>query len=191
MLFSGRRPAILIALVLDLWLGGLFAWCARARIVTGGPWSQPSATLVALFGAIILCPTTAYLYLAHPDWSWMYLVDPARVPRLSVVPVVGAGAGALAGGYYGAARILREARDGRLLPALLGAVAALGLLAGFLARGRLMRFGSYGDVHAGRALPLAEVKLGYVLVAVIVGTTAAAGFVAWELWRDARRATAR
>ncbi len=141
--------------------------------------------------AIILCPSAAYLYLAYPDWSWLYVVDPGRVPRLAVVPVVAARAGALAGGYYGAARILREARDRRTLPAVLGGVAALAVLTGFLVRGRLLRYGSYGDWHAGRSLPLSEVKLGYVLVAVLVGTAAAAGFVALELWRDARRAAAR
>jgi hypothetical protein len=146
---------------------------------------------VALFAAIILGPSTAYLYLAHPDWSWLYLVDPDRVPRLAVVPIVAAGIGALAGGYYGAARVMREVRDRRVLPAALAGVAVVTLLLAFLARGRLLRYGSYLDFHAGRALPLSEVKLGYVLVAVMVGTVAAAAFVALELWRDARRATAR
>jgi hypothetical protein len=188
--FAGRRRAILIALLVDLWLGGFFAWCARARLLAGGPWTQPSATVVALFGAIIVCPSTAYLYLVHPDWAWLYLVDPGRVPRLAVVPVVAAGAAALGAGYYGAARLLREA-DRRVLPAVLGGLGVLALLAGFLARERLGRYGSYVDWHAGRALPLAEVKLGYVLVAVVVGTGAAAGFVGWELWRDARRAMTR
>ena len=113
------------------------------------------------------------------------------MPRLAVVPVVASGIGALAGGYYAAARILREARDRRILPAALAGVAALAALLGFLARGRLLRYGSYGEYHAGKALPLSEVKLGYVLVAVIVGTVAAAAFVAYELWRDARRAATR
>ena len=113
------------------------------------------------------------------------------MPRLAVVPVVAAGIAALAAGYYGAARLVREARDRRILPAALAGIGMVTLLLGFLARGRLLRYGSYLDYHAGRALPLSEVKLGYVLVAVLVGTVAAAAFVAWELWRDARRATAR
>ena len=147
--------------------------------------------MVGLFAVIILCPATAYLYLAHPDWSWLYLVDPGRVPRLAVIPVVSAAAAALTGGYYGAARLLREVRDRRVVPALLGGVGVTVALAGFLLRGRLLAYGSYGDYHAGRALPLSEVKLGYVLVALLVGTGAAAAFVGWELWRDARRVTAR
>jgi hypothetical protein len=185
-----RRPAILLALLLEVWLGGVFAWCARARIAAGGPWSQPSVTLVGLFAAIILTPATAYLYLAYPDWSWLYLVDPDHVPRLTVVPVMAAGAGALAAGWYFAARLLRVARR-RTLPALLAAVAGVALLVGLLLRGRLARYGSYGDFHAGRAVPLAEVKLGYALAAVLVGTGAAAVFVAWELWRDGRRVELR
>jgi hypothetical protein len=186
-----RRPAILIALLLDVWLGGFFAWCARARLASGGPWTQPSSTLVALFVGIILVPITAYLYLAHPDWSWLYLVDPERVPRLFVVPIVAASAAAVAGGYYGAAVVLAKLRDRRVVPGLIAAVGALVLLLAFVARGRLLRYGSYDEFHGGRALPLFAVKLGYVLVAVIVGTAAAATFVAWELWRDARRAAAR
>jgi hypothetical protein len=186
-----RRPAILIAFLLDVWLGGFFAWCARARIATGGPWSQPSFTLVVLFIVIIAWPTTAYLYLAHPDWSWLYLVDAERVPRLFVVPMVALAAGAVAGGFYGGAVLLRRSRERRALPAALGGLQGAILLVAFLARGRLLSYGSYGDYHGGRALPLFDVKLGYVLIAVVVGTAAAAAFVALELWRDARRATAR
>jgi hypothetical protein len=145
---------------------------------------------VALFAAIILAPATAYLYLAYPDWSWLYLVDAGHVPRLMVIPVVAAGAGALAAGYYGAARLLRVARR-RTLPALLAGAAGVALLVGLLLRGRLLSAGSYGEFHAGRAVPLADVKLGYALAAVLVGVGAAALVVAWELWRDGRRVALR
>src|SRR5215470_15592182 len=89
------HPAILIALILELWLGGFFAFCARARIRQAGPWAQPSLALVGTFVAILLAPATVYLYLAHPDWAWLYLVDPEHVPRLVVVPIVAMSAAAL------------------------------------------------------------------------------------------------
>jgi hypothetical protein len=141
--------------------------------------------------AILLAPATAYLYLAHPDWAWLYLVDPERVPRLVVVPVVAMSAAAVGAGYWGGARMLALVADRRALPGALAGVAALVCLLGFLARGRLLHVGTTGDFHDGRALPLFDVKLGYALIAVVVGLASAAAFVAWELARDGRRAQMR
>lgn len=141
--------------------------------------------------AIVVWPTTAYLYLAHPDWSWLYLVDPDRVPRLVVVPLVAASAAAVGFGYWGAARMLALVPDRRALPGALAGLGALVLLLAFLARARLLHDGSYDEYHAGRALPLFDVKLGYALVAVAVGVIGATAFVAWELLRDGRRAHSR
>ena len=191
MLASVRRRPILLALLLDIWVGGFFAWCARARIRQAGPWAQPSLALVGSFVAILLAPATAYLYLAHPDWAWLYLIDPERVPRLVVVPIVAACAAAVGAGYWGAARMLALVPDPRALPGALGLAGVVNLLALFLARGRLLLDGSYGDYHGGRAMPLFEVKLGYALVAVVVGLTGAAAFVAWELVRDGQKAQTR
>src|SRR5215470_2384327 len=187
------HPAILIALILELWLGGFFAFCARARIRQAGPWAQPSLTLVGTFVAILLVPATAYLYLAHPDWAWLYLVDPEHVPRLVVVPIVAMSAAAVGAGYWGAARMLALVPGGarRALPGALAGVAALVLLLRFLARGRLLHVGTTGDFRGGRALPIFDVKLGYALIAVVVGLASAAAFVAWELARDGRRAQMR
>jgi hypothetical protein len=145
--------------------------------------------MVASYVAIILVPCTAYLYLAHPDWCWMYLVDSSRVPRLFVVPIVAATAASTVGGYYGVARMLRVERFRRFVTGLLAASGVFVLLMLFAARGRLGLYGTYSD-YPSRALHLSEVKLGYVLIAMIAGVLAAAAFVGWELWRDGRRAAA-
>jgi len=131
------------------------------------------------------------LYLAHPDWAWLYLVDSERVPRLVVVPIVAMSAAAVGAGYWGAARMLALVGDRRALPGALAGVAALVCLLGFLARGRLLHVGTTGDFRDGRALPIFDVKLGYALIAVVVGLASAAAFVAWELARDGRRAQSR
>ena len=57
---------------------------------------------------------------------------------------------------------------------------AILLLATFLLWGRLGHYGSYAEFHQGRALDIMEVKLGYVMVAVAIGTVASASFVAPE-----------
>ncbi len=68
-----------------------------------GAWSQPAISIVALFIGMILAPCGIYFYLAHPAWSWLYLVNPSRVPRIAVITIVAAYAAAVIGAYYGGA----------------------------------------------------------------------------------------
>ena len=167
-----------------------FGWCARDRLRNDGPWSQPAISLVLLFLAMIVAPCTFYFYLAHSDWSWLYLVDSARVPRLAVITVLAAQAGALVGGYYGACKLVKAGKDVALRLALPG-YACVVLILMLVFRARLTHYGTYAQFHGGRALPILDVKLGYVLIAVLIGVGAAAGVVAYELLRDSRRAAAR
>ena len=60
-----------------------------------------------------------------------------------------------------------------------------------LVRSRIFVAGSYETFRAGRALPLGDVKLGYVLVAVTIGLWGSIAYVGLELWRDGRRAASR
>jgi hypothetical protein len=173
-------------------LGLGFALCARDRVRSGGPFASPAFGLVAIFVGVVLLPMTLYLYLAHPAWSWMYLIDPAGVPGLVLVTLLLAHGGAALGGWYLGARLIRAGKRYEQIAAygLAGASAVLLLLVS-LAWGRIGRYGSYDEFHDGRTLSLVEVKLGYVLVALLVGTAVAAGFVALELMRDSRRVRAR
>jgi hypothetical protein len=93
-------------------------------------------------------------------------------------------------GFYGGARMLKIGRDRQLVYLALGGVVVV-VVGAILGWGRLGRYGSYGEFHDGRALALMEVKLGYVMVGVVFGIAAAAGFTAVELLRDARRVRSR
>jgi hypothetical protein len=146
--------------------------------------------LVLLFWAMILTPCSFYLYLAHADWSWLYLVDSARVPRLAIIPVLAVQGGALVGGYYGAAKLVRSGKEPMLRYGVPAAAAVVFVLM-LILKGRLTHYGTYAQYHGGRALPILDVKLGYVLIAVVIGVGAAALFVSLELLRDGRRAAAR
>lgn len=139
----------------------------------------------------MLVPATAYLYLAHPDWAWLYLLDGRRVPRLFVLPAVAGAAAALFGGYYATARLIAARVAPRQILGAVGGVGVVALLLVLLARSRLLRYGSTAEFRAGRTVSLFAVKLGFVLVALVVGLAAATAYVAWELWRDGRRAQAR
>jgi hypothetical protein len=145
---------------------------------------------VLLFLAMIVAPCTFYFYLAHPDWSWLYLVDSARVPRLAVVPVLAAQSAALIGAYYGACKLVKAGKEVALRLSLPG-YACVVLILMLILRARLTHYGTFAQFHGGRALPILDVKLGYVLIAVLIGIAAAAGVVAYELLRDGRRAAAR
>jgi hypothetical protein len=56
---------------------------------------------------------------------------------------------------------------------------------------RLSRYGSYDDFADGRALPIMDVKLGYVLVALVLGVAIAAFFAGFEIAQDSRRVRSR
>lgn len=187
MLLSG----IPIAIVIELWLGGFFAWCAGARLRADGVWAQPAVLLAALYGAIVLAPATIYLNLAHPDWSWLYLFPATKLPALAVIPLAAAAIAALGGGWLAVGRLIVAGVPRRTIAIGLGAAAAVILVLIILLGRRLFAWGTTADFDAGRALPIFEVKLGYVLVALTIGAGAAAGFVAWELYRDGRKASSR
>lgn len=145
---------------------------------------------MAIFIGVVATPITLYLYLVHPAWSWMYAIDPGRVPHLAIVPILAAHAGMVVVGWYAGARLLRLKRDRAALYTLAGA-ALVTLVVVLLAHHRLSSYGSYDEFHQGLALDLWDVKLGYVLVALALGLAAAAGYVALELARDSRRVRTR
>jgi hypothetical protein len=155
-----------------------------------GPFAAPAFLLVLSFVGVVLLPVTLYLYLAHADWTWMYMVDPADVPGLALVPILVLHGGAVVGGWYLGATLLRTDRQRIMWGMLTGSgVAIVGLVIGL--RDRIFTYGTHRDFHAGRALELMDVKLGYVLIALFIGVGGSAGFVAFELYRDSRRVRAR
>ncbi len=155
-----------------------------------GLFAAPAFPLVAIFIAVVVTPIALYLYLAHPAWSWMYLVDPGDVPGLAIVPLLVVHGGFVVLGWYLAGRLIRTGREKQARYGLLGASLVV-LLATALGWGRIGHYGSYRDFHGGRAIDIFDVKLGYVLVGVALGIGAAAGYVALELVRDSRRVRTR
>ncbi len=156
-----------------------------------GPWPATSVLAVGIYAALIAAPCTAYLYLAEPDWALLYLVNAAHVPPIFVVPVVALAMGALFGGFHGGARIVRSPRLAGHHVKILAAAGAAILLIAVLLRARLGTVGTAAAFRAASALPLGEVKIGYVLVALAAGVMAGAGYTGWEIVRDGRRASAR
>lgn len=176
--------------MINLGLGLGFALCAKDRIRVDGPFATPAFLLLLIYLGVVLLPATLYLYVVHPDWAWLYIVDPVDVPGLAVVPVLVAHGGVLVAGWYGGAWLLRSDRGRAALYTVLGAGALTGLMV-LLLRRRIGTYGSYSDFHDGAAANLLDVKLGYVLIALALAMALATVFTALELLRDSRRVRAR
>jgi hypothetical protein len=187
---SRGNAIIFLELLFNACLGLGFAVCARDRLRTDGPFAMPAFMLVLTFVGLVLVPATLYVYLVHTAWSWSYLVDPAKVPPLAVVPVLVTVTGGLILGWYLGGWLIRSDRKRPLM--YVGAGLGVALLAGMaLLWARMTQYGTYEAWESGAVRGLMDVKLGYVLVVLVLAVTAAAGYVALELVRDSRRVRAR
>jgi len=180
-------PPIPIDLIVSLWLGLAFAGCARLQFRDGAPpWGRELAAVLS-FAAFGLLPAEAYLCLVHADWTWMYLVEPARLGNGVLALVLSAVVAALLTGWGVGWQLVRRRKTRALALSLVGAaLAAIAL--GLVGRARIGSYGSFAEYHAGHAQPLFEVKLGWVLLALGGGITAQAIAVGWTLWAHGRRA---
>jgi hypothetical protein len=69
--------------------GCLFALvCRRVLIRVPDPVRTRYFAIVVLFAAAVLLPAGLAFYLAFPDWSLMYLANPAHLPGWMVWPVL-------------------------------------------------------------------------------------------------------
>jgi hypothetical protein len=163
-----------------------FAWCARVQFLGGAtPWGRELAAVLS-FEAIIVWPISLYYFLVFPDWSWMYLVDPDRLPRGVSVLVLLAFASVLVGGYLVGWALLRANREKWLWGALGGAALAL-LLIAVLCRRRLFASGTFAEYHAGHALSVGESKLSWSMGITIIAIGAAASLVGFTLYEQGKR----
>ena len=182
-------PIVPFDLILSVSIGLVFAACARVQFSGGAsPWGRELAAVLS-FETIIFWPVVLYFILVHPAWSWMYLVDPAKLPVGVSLLVLVADIAALVGGYLGGWALLRARRE----RALYAAIAVVGLalvLFLIICRGRLMHEGSFEEYHSGHAVSVAEAKIGWALAATSTGVAIAVVLVGFTLWEQGKRSRA-
>lgn len=179
-------PTVPFDLIFSVFVGLVFAACARVQFANGAsPWGRELAAVLS-FEAIIVWPVALYFYLVHPAWSWMYFVDPARLPGIVVVLVLLAYVVALLGGYLGGWALVRARKEKVLFAALAGLGVALVVFL-IVCRGRVAHSGTYDEYHAGHALALGEGKLGWALAATATGVAIAVVLVGFTLWEQGKR----
>ncbi len=163
-----------------------FAACARVQFLGGAtPWGRELMAVLS-FEAIIIWPISLYFYLVFPDWSWMYFVDPHRLPRGVSFLVLLAFVATLLGGYLSGWALLRARREKWLYGAM-GGIFLLLLIFAIVCRGRLLSGGTFGEYHAGHALSITEGKLSWALAFTSIGVLSAIGLVAFTLWEQGKR----
>ena len=181
---------MLVALFVQLALGLVFARAGRDRIKADGPSAAPAVLLVLTNAAVITVPVALYFYGVQPAWTWHYLVDPAKVPGLAIVPLVVAHGLVVVGGWYLGASLIRADRARVLLYAIAGAATAA-LVAAAILFPRLTAASSYRGYQAGVAVRLMSVELGWAILVASLATAVAGGYVVIELSRDSRRVRSR
>ena len=176
-------------LLINLLAGLVLAQSARPLIrAHAGRLVQCAALHVALlFEGLVIWPATLYLYFAHPDWSWMYLVDPRHLPHVVAPATLLADAAALVAGFAAGYSLIRAGKYREVWGALGGVAVLLAALI-LLTRRRLFHYGSFDEYRAGaHLLALHQVKLGYTLAVVAVGIAAALAYASWQLHLAGRR----
>ncbi len=164
--------------------------CARDRVLAQGVFAPPASFLLLMYVGMVVAPITLYLYAAHPSWTWMYMLNPAKVPSFSLIPLVALHCTALIVGWYLGGKLVLAQRE-KIARNIALAGLVISLVGVVVFWGRLGRVGSFEEFSQGRALALMDVKLGYVLVPLAIASTASAIFVIVELLRDSRRLRSR
>jgi hypothetical protein len=140
-----------------------------------------------LFQGVVVVPALLYLGFVFPDWMWLYLVDPRRLPVGITILFVLVATAAVLGGYLGGWALLRVRRRRELGAALV--LGVIGIIVGLvLVRGRLGHTGTFHEYRAGHAAPVRERKLGWSLGllegGMVVGLVLSMRFLLAEGRRD-------
>lgn len=176
-------------LLLCLLLGLTFAACARTQLQGGAqPWRR-ELLLVLSFALLTVLPLSSYYYWLYPDWSWMYLVAPARLPAGIGLAVVVVTTGMAPVGFilgWTLLRALRE-RGPQAVFGLCGALSMALVLVLVLGHRRLSVLGGYDDFQSwplqGPLLrPLFRTKLGLSFLGTVPVLLMGSFLVGYYLW---------
>ena len=176
--------------MINLLFGIGFALVARDRIKADGPFAGPAFHLVALHAAAVVAPIALYFYAVHPAWAWMYWVDPAKLAKIFVLPLMVMHAGLVIGGWYLSSLAIRKGLLGALFHAA-GALALALLVLVAVGIGRLTTATDYPGHAAHKGVPLFAVQLGWAFLVSLLAIFGSGIYVAIELGRDGRRVRAR
>jgi len=120
----------------------------------------------------------------------MYWLDPSRLAKVAILPLIVGHAALVVGGWYGASVLIRKGYQGALLYAA-GAIALVLLVLFVAGIHRLSTAAEYQAFHEGQGVPLFAVQVGWAFLVSLLALFGSAIYVAIELGRDGRRVRAR
>lgn len=133
-----------------------------------------------------MTPSIAYLGAVHPGWSWLYLVEPSRLPFGTLALAIVGAAAATAGGYLSGWALLKGRRVREVL--IVMGVLFVGLVVtAIVVRARLAQAGTFAEWAAREPAPLADRKLGFAIVIVDLGLVTGLGLAIAYLVDEGRR----
>jgi hypothetical protein len=187
---SSDDSRIPVVALVNLLFGIGFALVARDRVRADGPFASPAFALVTLHAAAVVAPVALYFYAVHPAWAWMYWLDPSRLAKVAILPLMVGHAALVIGGWYGASILIRKGYQGALLYAA-GAVALVLLVLFVAGIHRLSTAAEYQAFQEGQGVSLFAVQLGWAFLVSLLALFGSAIYVSIELGRDGRRVRAR
>ncbi len=158
-------------------LGVFLAWTTGEQLSRTADAAARGLLLVALFSLLVFAPVSAYFVAFSADWSYAYLVDPARLPSVVDMGFVLLDVVSVPAGFAVATRRVSARSTAPLLKlAAVPAAAALAFL--LVASPRLAIDASYAQFHgdfgtrsvAGSPLGFALIWMSGVLVLAVTMT---------------------
>ena len=107
-----------------------------------------------------------------------------------MVPLVAAHGALVIAGWHLGARLIRRDRQ-RIAAWILAGIGVALVVAAAIALPRLFSAASYAGYHRGQREGLMSVELGWAVLVSLLATAVTAGYTAFELARDSRRARTR
>jgi hypothetical protein len=161
--------------------GSIIALSAKGPLVrTHEPMRTRYFAVAALFGGAAMTPSGLTFYAVAPDWSLMYLANPAHLSNALMVPImIALYVGAPVAGFLTTHRLMRFERT-LYLRAMLASVVALILFILLAGAHRILTVAYYDAFHLGQeaipiyrsrlalALPLASIAIGSLLAVCVV-----------------------
>lgn len=163
--------------------GSVYALAAAEPLAqTSYPTRTRYFAATAIFAGGALVPAGCALYGLYPDWSLMYLANPAQLPILLMLPLVIATCfSAPLIGFLVSHRMIAAHRAKSVRNTLIG-VGVLALLVTILGRSRLASLGHYEAFHyGGELVPLLRSHAVVVLAIIVPALIAAFVFTHRQL----------
>jgi hypothetical protein len=172
---------VAINIAANLIFGASIAWVARRSETLQEHWLNWSSLLLCAFEAVLITPTTTYLFRFYPHWSTFYLFDPKEFPAiqdwlgwLSLMVIALNFIAALTGYLITRRGILKESFPQTILPILGGCLIITGL--SILLYERVFFLGEYDAFWEGETSMLLGQAPGIVGILLYL---VSAGFVVW------------